>query len=64
MVIDNNKMNSFLVLLLSITIQKDLLALYVISNILTYSAKRLVSFLNLETQRSSAYIIWFIMVPA
>ena len=51
MVIDNNKMNSFLVLLLSITIQKELLALYVTSNILPYSAQQSVSFLNPETCR-------------
>ena len=70
MVIDNNRVNIlFTSCLLSMTIQKDFLALYVISNILPYSTQQSMSFLNPEmqgekTQRSSAYIIWFIMVSA
>ena len=52
MVIDNNRMNIFLVPslgLLSITIQTYFLALYVISNILPYLAQQSVSFLNPAT---------------
>ena len=53
MVIDNNRVNIFFLSLglLSITIQKELLALYVTSNILPYSAQQSVSFLNPETCR-------------
>ena len=54
--------------LLSITIQKDLLALYVISNILPYSAQQSVSFLNPATlgekhkgHRHTSYdSLWFL----
>ena len=49
MVIDNNRVNIFLVFKFVINNQKELLALYVISNILPYSAQQSVSFLNPAT---------------
>ena len=54
---------------MSITIQKDFLALYVILNNSPYLPQQSVSFLKPATlgekiQRSSAYIKWLIKVPA
>ena len=70
MVIEMDTMKIFPVLgLLSITIQKDFLAFYVILNNSPYLAQQSVRFhkpatLGEQIQRSSAYIKWLIKVPA
>ena len=66
MVIEMDKMKFFMSWgLLSITIQEDFLALYVILNNSPYLAQQSVSFLKPATlgekiQKSSAYIKWLI----